>query len=322
MWRSMAVGLTYVGAVVGAGFASGQEIDVFFSRHGAVGALGVLLAGTAFFVVGWVALERGRRSTGSLNYRNPILNRMVPLLTVGFLGVGLTVVVSGGGTTLRVLFGFPDWFGALGTLAIILGIAWLGVGWVVKANVLLIPYIIALTVCVSVWYVPRGTLPLHPPPLSGHWLLSALLYVSYNLFTAVLVLLALGRTMNSRTSTAAAAFIGALVLTIMALLEHRVLLSLHEVGPLPLVSAAQNIHSVLGLLYGISLWIALFTTGIAEAYALVQRIGRHRLWSLIVVYPLSGLGFQTLVGTMYPIMGMFAVLIWAPLLQPRRHAER
>ncbi len=322
MWRSVAVGLTYVGAVVGAGFASGQEIYVFFARHGAVGVLGLLVAGSAFFVVGWVALERGRRSGPGMTYRNRGLNRMVDILTVVFLTAGLTVVISGGGAALGILFGLPESVGGLGTLVIILTIAWLGVDWVVRSNVILMPYLIALTVCVSVRYVPRGTLLLHAPSTPGHWALSALLYVSYNLFTAVLVLLGLGRSMTSRTGTAAAALLGAAVLTIMGLIEHRVLLSLLAVGPLPLVSAAHQIHPALGTLYGISLWIALFTTGIAEAYVLVQRIGRGRMWSLILIYPLSGLGFQTLVATMYPIMGVFAVLIWAPLMQPGHHAER
>ncbi|PSR33952.1 MAG: transporter [Sulfobacillus benefaciens] len=321
MRQSLAVGLTYVGAVVGAGFASGQEIYIFFSRHGAIGGLGVIVAGTGFFLIGWLALERGRISPG-MRYHHPGVNRFVDVLTIAFLGAGLTVVVSGGGATLGLLFGWPAWLGALGTLIAILTISWMGVDWVVRANVLLIPYLIALTIWVSFWYVPRGTQLPSVTSFPGHWALSALLYVSYNLFTAVLVLVGLGRTMNSRASTGAAALLGAAVLSIMALLEHRVLLSLQVVGSLPLVMAAQHIHPILGLLYGISLWIALFTTGIAEAYALVQRLGRHRMWSLIVVYPLSGLGFQTLVATMYPIMGLFAVLIWAPLLQPRRHAKR
>ena len=56
------VAMTYIGAVVGAGFASGQELWQFFARWGFSGWLGILLAGLLFALAGgnlWLAKSSG-----------------------------------------------------------------------------------------------------------------------------------------------------------------------------------------------------------------------------------------------------------------------
>lgn len=48
-WKtSFQVAATYVGAVMGAGFASGQEIQQFFARFGYWGLVGVVLSSFLF----------------------------------------------------------------------------------------------------------------------------------------------------------------------------------------------------------------------------------------------------------------------------------
>ena len=319
--RSVMVGLTYVGAVVGAGFASGQEIYLFFSRYGKAGSLGVVLAGILFFALGWLALERGRvipvRDRFSVQglYRSRFWSDVAQGMVLGFLVVGLGVVVAGGGAALHEVTGMPAGWGALGSLGLMLGVVWLGPKMVVWVNAVLVPYLVVLAALVSWRYVPRGTLSKPVVAIHGHWILSALLYVSYNLFTAILVLLGLGRSLTSSRQTGLAALVGAALLTAMALLEHRVLMALATIGTLPLLEAAKAVHPVMGALYGISLWAALFTTGVAEAFAFTERMGLRRLWWLIAAYPLSTLGFEGLISTLYPVMGLLAIFIWVPLLR-------
>lgn len=44
-WISvLLVAATYIGTVIGAGFATGKEIVTFFSRFGAIGTLGVMIS--------------------------------------------------------------------------------------------------------------------------------------------------------------------------------------------------------------------------------------------------------------------------------------
>lgn len=316
--RWVKVGLTYVGAIVGAGFASGQEIHQFFSRYGPWGTLGIVLAGVMFFLIGWRALEQGRRGAVNLSAGRGSLGNVVTGVTLAFLLAGLAVVLAGGGATLHQLVGMPVWMGATLTLLVIMAVVFRGAHFVMWVNTLVVPYLMTLTMLVAIVYVPRGT-----PLVTPHhwWALSAVLYVSYNVFTAVLVLFTLGRSLPSRRSSGLAAFLGAFVLTGMALLEHRVLLGLPVVGALPLLEAAEHTHPTLGILFGISLWAALFTTGVAEAFAFAERVGSRWRFGLMGVLPLSFWGFQGMVATLYPLMGGIGVVIWAPLLKRSKHYD-
>ena len=57
----LTVGGAYVGTVVGAGFASGQEIWQFFGRHGPLGLGGLAVATILFLVYGFAVLDLGRK---------------------------------------------------------------------------------------------------------------------------------------------------------------------------------------------------------------------------------------------------------------------
>ena len=52
MKKSLQIGGAYVGIIVGAGFASGQEIVLYFTSYGFKGIYGALLAMVGFSIVG------------------------------------------------------------------------------------------------------------------------------------------------------------------------------------------------------------------------------------------------------------------------------
>lgn len=320
----LGVALTYVGAVVGAGFASGQEIWQFFGRWGQGGVYGIVCAGFLFLWAGDRALEAGRNRLAA-SVPQLVATRYPPwvktttdgLVTV-FLWTGLAVVAAGGGATLHDLFTLPEWLGAMITLLVSALVAAKGGEAVIAANSLLIPYLVGLTVVVAL-LVTRDSGPgLNPGPPAGHWALSAILYVSYNIFTGIVVLLPMGPRLQTRRESFLAAAAGAILLSSLAMMEHRVLGRLPHISALPMLTAAHLVHPMLGRLYAVSLWIALLTTGVGELYGLHLRYKR-RLWPwLLPTLILGGYGFQSLIATLYPVMGLISLGLWLPLARPRR----
>jgi uncharacterized membrane protein YkvI len=257
-------------------------------------------------------MELGRKRVAHAEKSSPMTQGM----TLGFLVIGLGVVVAGGGAAIHQLVGLPSWAGAAFSLGLMMVVVFQGTQVVMWVNTIVVPYLMFSIILVATIYVPRGTFPIHKPSLPSHWwALSASLYVSYNVFTAILVLVTLGGSLPSRRHTGLAALLGATVLTGLALLEHRVLLDLRAVSDLPRLDTAIRIHPLLGALFGVGLWLALLTTGVAEIFAVVERVGRRWGLGLIGVLPLSFWGFQGMVATLYPLMGGAAVLIWGPLLR-------
>lgn len=317
-WLSVA--FTYVGAVVGAGFASGQEVYQFFGRFGLNGIAGLCLAGCLFGIFGYLALERGRREHtagfGGLfaNVYPPALVHLAEGLTTAFLVIGLGVVASGGAATLRQLAGIPVLAGAAGTTVLVVVVVSLGTGWVLKVNASLIPYLIVMVLAISALNWTHPAVLVHDPSLGRSWILAAFLYLSYNIFTGIMVLLGIGRTLRSSRQSVLAAVAAAVILSLLAFVEHHTLQTLAMIGPLPLVDAAFRLSSAWGALFALCLWIALFTTGVAQAYALREQFGARSLWLVMGTFLFGLIRFDELVQMLYPIMGMVAVVLWIPLV--------
>lgn len=316
-YRDVLVGLAYVGAVVGAGFASGQEIWQFFGRHGTWGTVGLLLAGVLFWEVGRRALNAGRlglwdfRRLLSAGYPPRVVEGLDAVITA-FLAVGLVVVIAAGGAAMRGLLGWPERWGSLATLIAICLAASRGVSGVLGANTLLVPFLLLVTLAVALFSPGRLTAGGVPG-----WWLSAGLYVSYNLFTGLVVLLGLGNKVSSARAAGGAALAGALMLTAMALAIHRAVLGVGDVGDLPLMQASSALGGPWPVLYGGALLAALFTTGVGQAFGLVQRYGPNALMAILCLWPLSWLGFASLVAYMYPVMGAVSIVFLVPLFRPR-----
>jgi uncharacterized membrane protein YkvI len=312
------IGLAYVGTVVGAGFASGQEIWQFFSRHGPWGGAGILLAGSVFFFLGSAALERGHAGTTQFSqFLRESYGRFGLVLeyaTTIILALGIGVVAVGGGATLSLLAGWPPGLTSLLMLAAVIMTAVLGGKTVVRVNIVIVPYLLTLTMLAALGSHP-STRSLHFSPHG--WWFSATLYVSYNLFTGMMALLGMGALLPSRADAKRAALLGAVMLTGMALLEHRVLMGLGNVGDLPMLVVAEARGGFFRDLFGASLLAAMYTTGIGEAFALVARYGKLRSQWVWLSGIMIGWPFQSLVSAIYPVLGVLSVAFWAPLIVPR-----
>lgn len=322
-WQWLGVSMTYVGTVIGAGFASGQEIWQFFSRHGPWGTAGIVFAGLCFLGLGYIALEFGRSGIQDFSalFRRTYGRASVPLeyITTLLLALGVGVVAVGGGTALHLILNWPEWTCSLIVLAGVMGTVLLGGQAVVRANSIVVPYLLALTLIVGLWPV-RQPHQLAPHDPHGWWL-SALLYVSYNLFTAMMALLGLGPLLSNSKESWWASGTAALVLTAMALLEHRVLVTMNHPGSLPMLLRAGSISGTMRTIFGVSLLAAMYTTGIGEAFALATRYGKRRIQWLWLTAVMIGWPFQTLVASIYPILGVVSVAFWLPLVVPSRRGS-
>lgn len=313
-----AVALTIVGTVVGAGFASGQEVWQFFTRGGEVGALGILLAMGLFAGVSARALEAGGRGLTLDGYLQRVWGRWAAgwdVVAAAFLTVGLGVVGAASGELLHATFRLSAYLGAVLALAVLVLCGSQGSALLLRLNSWLVPPIIGVLLLLA-WVVPAAPAP--PPSLVWPWWVMAILYASYNLFSIIPVLLPLGRTLPPGRSSWIAAGAGSATLAFMAWCEHRILGAAPPGAALPLYEIALAAHPLLGVAWSLVLWLALFTTGVATVFALKSRWGdRAWLW-WGVAFALPLWPFAGLVANLYPVIGAISIFLWMPLLLGRR----
>ena len=101
------LGAIYMGTVIGAGFATGQEIMSFFTVYGKQGLLGIALASALFFLLGYLVLLQSIRKQSQclrdilLPLAGERLTLAFELMADVFCLAGYCIMLSGCGAVLE-----------------------------------------------------------------------------------------------------------------------------------------------------------------------------------------------------------------------------
>ncbi len=314
-----AIGFTLTGAVIGAGFASGQEIRYFFVRYGPYANWGAVMT-ILFFIAFcyWLMTLCHRQQITGL----PQLLEFMGGHHIGafflhlinlFMWFGLTVMLAGSATLLAQFFGLPPLLGSLITGLVVYLVVRQQVRGLTVANEMLLPLLVFMVLffLLRSVYIPEQSLALVNHQ-SGWWW-SSLLYLGSNsaiLLTTTPALMAETDTRNFRNGTLIAAG-----LLLFLLLTNIHLLNKYEAiigqSDLPLLPIAQYLLPQLPWSYGLILFIALITTAFANALSLSKYL--QQLWprqtdialliAIVAAAYLAQQGFGQLVATLYPLTG-------------------
>src|SRR5690554_6129800 len=98
---------TYVGALVGAGFASGQELVRFFVRFGTYGLWGIVFAGISFALMGALVIlltNKIQANDYSMLLRTAFpkkIYKVIDIIIAFSLWVGLGIMLTGSSTLIK-----------------------------------------------------------------------------------------------------------------------------------------------------------------------------------------------------------------------------
>jgi len=333
----------YVGAVIGAGFASGQEIMQFFTVYGIKGLWGVVVASLLLAYLGasilYLSVQYGTGNYLLLinNLTAPWVAKIFDLLSMAMLLAGLSVMLSGSGAVFSEYLKITAWPGVLFLLFIVNLVLTGGMTGVIRFNSWLVPVKLAAIIIVSllVLVIFKGATP-SPEGISssffvspGNWFLSGVLYVSYNMILVLAVLSTLGDRVTSRRAVAGGV-VGGVVLGIavgVLLLAQLKLYPAIAGYKVPVLFMAGEIGDMFRIPVAILIWLAILTTAVANAHGLAARFAppgslKYKLVGggcTLLALPLARLDFDRLVGTIYPVFGyagllMMFVLLVNPLL--------
>lgn len=339
------VAATYVGTVVGAGFASGQETLRFFAAYGRVGLWGVGLATLLFCALGVLVLDLGARLNAKSHREildaacGPKLGGIMDAMITLFLGATLTVMIAGGGAVFAEQFDLPKGLGVLVTaVAAALTILY-GVRGIMAANSIVVPLltvgVTALALGAIRFHTIGGIWQKAEPHLAfapvGPWWLAAILYVGYNLVLAISVLGPLGAEVRDRRTLLLGGLCGGVALGALAgAIQLALAAHLPEIGQVevPMLFLARLQPRMVQWGYAVILWAEIYTTAISCAYGFVARLTQvtpipYRwgvMGAVCIALVGSGVGFSALLGTLYPLFGFtaLAVLIGLGILPLRR----
>lgn len=328
--RIIQIAFTYIGTVVGAGFATGQEIIQFFTRFGKWGALTILLATILFIWLGTKMMLLSRRisarSYEDLNKHlfGPKAGSVISIIMLLILIGVNSVMLAGAGSVFMEHLGMHYQTGLLITIVGTFFLLKHGMNAIMQLNSIVVPLMLSLSV---VLILNTAKLPTADRflslPADSHWSvvwLSPIIYTAFNLVLAQAVLVPLG----SRTESAAAVKWGGIAGGIgvgLMLLSAHIAISAHMPGirqyEIPMGSIASHLGTAVHLIYVILIFLEIFSTFVADLYGVTLQLQQHisispRLITasvLFICFLLSQIGFSSLLSVLYPLFGCLAI-VW------------
>ena len=334
--RAVGISMAFVGVLVGAGFASGQEAMQYFVSFGEMGLWGVLVAAALTTITGIAVLQLGSyfqanehtavydRVSGPITSKILDIGTLVTLFSIGF------VMFAGAGSNLAQQFdGLPLWVGALLMLVLVLATGLLDVDKVTTVIGTITPFIIVLIVGITGYTLLTTDIDMSAAhdyavnnvegPLPNWWL-SAMNYTGLNIMCAVSMAIVIGGNILDNRAVGLGGVLGGLTtLLLLALLVTSLFFVAPEVNgtDLPVLALINGINPALGYVMTFAIYGMIFNTAVGMFYAMAKRLTRDKPQLFYTVYViacgigfvLSFVGFQALVSNVYPILGYIGILM-------------
>ncbi len=338
----------YMGTVIGAGFASGQEIIQFFGIYQKLGILAALLATILFMLLGAKVLglvyQKGFNNFSDLIDYHLGKNRGfgINFLMTMVLLISYYVMVAGGGAIIEAYFGISNTYGVLLMTVFCYLTFCYGMNGIAKANRFVVPILLLMVLLLSVctlyqnehYYrglfneiknieeiqIPWGSRPWELIYFIAGWAWSAMLYVSFNSLSAVVIMSGLRPFIYDKKAARYGGILGGLGLGIMALAILLCLLSEYSSVyqlEVPMMAVAQGLGGGLMKGYTLFLWISMYTTAIATGFGSINNFSSmfnlSNQWTRVIVVlmgiPFALFGFKRLIMFFYPLFGYLGILL-------------
>lgn len=337
----------FVAWVIGSGFATGQEVLQFFTSYGYESYAIIAINLIGFLLVGTILLTKGYQHKDEpdfdqfIYYCGKKLGTFYSwLIPITLLAV-MAVLISGAGATLSEYYGVNHYVGALIMAAAVLVTYFIGFDKLVNVLSFIGPSIIAFCLLIGTITLVKDAgnfnqigqyeEALSASQSSVNWLISAILYVSYNFLCGSVYYTQVGKTASGIKEARIGAIVGAILLmAAITVINTSILLNGGNTASLaiPNLYLAKKISWFLGAVFSIFLVMGIFSSCSAMMWTVCNKFAtgiqkKDHLLALGVAvgtFLLGLLPFGELIGMFYPIIGYCGLIyIGCVLIKLRRH---
>lgn len=339
--KNLKIAGAYMGTLIGAGFASGQEIIQFFTSFGWEGMIGVAITS---FLLAFLAMHliKVAQRQGAQSHR-PVIQKIcgkylgvvVDYLIILFL-FGVTVVMlAGAGSTMSQQWGLNEYAGSAILTALVIVTCFFSVDKIIGVISMLTPVLILLVVIVAAYAfstidasaAEQQQASVEMASSAPNWFIGGVLYASFMFVAAVALLSVMGGKEDDERVAGNGALLGGLALGAVLMLANG---ALYTHSPefqdldIPMLELAEQMSPVVGTVYAVVLLCMIYSTAISLLYTFCMRVtpfepgsAKFRLFVVIAGaagFGLSLIGFTTVIGTLYPFTGYLGLLLMGAVL--------
>lgn len=332
--KYLSAAFAYVGVIVGAGLASGQDLLQYFLAYGAIGLIGIAALGVLNVIFGAVALQLGsyyRSDNHDVVFEQiarPALRRIIDVVLVFSAFTMGFVMLAGAGANLEQQFGLPSWAGGALCAVLVVLTAFLNFDRIMNVIGVFTPIImVAITVLMIYSLVtPHASVAeldaaaRNVTPALPNLVFSTLNYFALCVVGGIAMAFVLGGSILRIGEARRAGHIGGVLIALVLGADAVALyLNVDRIWnfDVPALEIARSVHPAFAFGYTLVIFALIYNTAFSLFYSTARRFSggsttRLRIVLIAVVavgYAASFMGFKKLVGVMYPIIGWLGVAL-------------
>ena len=321
-----------IGTLIGAGFASGQEMYLFFYRFGINGILGLILCSTLISMViykTFLIIHTKKIDTyeGFLQeiFQSKKLSNISNIIVNAFLLITFYIMISGFGAYFKQQFEIPAIIGAIILSVICFVVLIKDIEGVKRVNSIIVPILIVVILIIGflslknlynrsgeTWQVNFEN------KYRFNWILQAVVYCSYNMILVIPVLVNLGKYAKNKKQIAVVSALSGVIVFVLALSIFLLLASINmdfSKIQMPAVYVINNYFLQFSGIYGIVILLSIFSTAISIGISFLKNIKKNKKSypQFVAIMCISGVlisnfGFSNLVKMLFPLFGYLGIV--------------
>ena len=290
------VALVIIGTLIGAGFASGQEVYLFFYSYGIRGIIGIFISSILMGVIIYKTLILVKENEIN-NYRdflnliikkkesNNFLNikNIVNIIINMFILITFFIMIAGFGAYFEQEFGFNGLIGS-SILAILCIIVFkTSQKGVVKVSEILVPILIVFITVIFILNIKDFDIYNLQNHLinnnSYNFLLSSIVYCSYNSILLIPVLITLRNYIRSKKQVINISIFSTIIIILLSISLFFLLTKVDvDISKLemPAVYVVSKMFKVFEIIYGFIILGSIFTTAVSLGNSFLQNVSKKK----------------------------------------------
>lgn len=308
--KNIKLALTFIGTLIGAGFASGREVALYFAD---TSPLSPLLGGVFCGVFCFIFAELGRISNGDilglcLKRISGITLAIIKLSNV----VIFCVMLAACEFIIKELFKING--GTVISAVLVLFVIYFGVERLKLLNLLAVPLLVALLI--YIFATAKPSVPL----FNSFFFYQPLFYAGMNILSGGFLISKLAKDIRTKDSFQISA-IAALVLSALLVIIYLIIQNDFSKA-MPMLARAKALGVNTAACW--ALYLSVFTTLAGSLYIVVETDIKKALLTCSIGLALSFAGFRELTAWFYPIIGYagFALTVYGAFVLVFRRPNR
>lgn len=302
----------------------GKEIYLFFNRYGSLGIIGIIIS---FIFLGMIIYQVIKISNKykintyeefleKLGTKNTIIKAIINI----FLIISFYIMIAAFSAYFEQELNIPKTVGSLLIILLCYITFTKNINGIIKVNTFLIPILVLFIIIFGIKNIDinNKTELLEQSNNKIEFIISAILYASYNSITIVPILITVRKLVKTNKQNKIIAILVIITTIMLALIIYNLVLKIDidiNTIELPTVYIANKQGIIYKYLYGIIILVSIFTTAISAGYGFLQNNAKtqkkYKMLNILMCVSaiiISNIGFSNLLNLLYPIFGFLGLI--------------